>query len=271
MTNVCEGENWTVEYLNAVMRSEYWESTAIVIVWDDFGGFYDHVVPPHYDVMGLGPRTPALIISPWTKQGDNPDGGSIDSTVYEFSSVLAVHREPARAEADDRPRPAGGPVVRGVRLRSGAPARPADHRAPGLPVLMRRAGSARIAALLAIVPLLVAASDPAGDVTGLSRHRGHRGAGPGGGPRRDRGVRDVRTLDAHVRGAADRPRRGGATVPGRHRDQGPGGTGGLDRVLPRCEPAGARRRDDRTPDGDPPDPGARGERVQSTGDRGSRR
>ena len=51
-------------------------------------GFYDHVPPPHYDVMGLGPRTPALIISPWTKRGDNPDGGLIDSTVYEFSSVL---------------------------------------------------------------------------------------------------------------------------------------------------------------------------------------
>jgi len=86
--NICLGQNWTLEYLNAVMQSEYWESTAIVVVWDDFGGFYDHVVPPHYDVMGLGPRTPALIISPWTKQGDNPDGGSIDSTVYEFSSVL---------------------------------------------------------------------------------------------------------------------------------------------------------------------------------------
>jgi phospholipase C len=87
-TNVCEGENWTVEYLNAVMRSEFWPTTAIVIVWDDFGGFYDHVPPPHYDIMGLGPRTPALIISPWTVRGDNPDGGSIDSTVYEFSSVL---------------------------------------------------------------------------------------------------------------------------------------------------------------------------------------
>jgi phospholipase C len=86
--NICLGQNWTVEYINAVMQSEYWESTAIVIVWDDFGGFYDHVVPPHYDVMGLGPRTPALIISPWTKPGDNRDGGSIDSTVYEFSSVL---------------------------------------------------------------------------------------------------------------------------------------------------------------------------------------
>jgi phospholipase C len=92
-TNVCDGENWTVERINAVMRSEYWASTAIVIVWDDFGGFYDHVEPPHYDVMGLGPRTPALIISPWTRTGDNPDGGAIDSTTYEFSSVLRFIEE----------------------------------------------------------------------------------------------------------------------------------------------------------------------------------
>ena len=86
--NICIGENWTVQYLNALFDSPTWRSTAVVIVWDDFGGFYDHVVPPHYDVMGLGPRTPALIISPYTVAGDNPDGGSIDSTVYEFSSVL---------------------------------------------------------------------------------------------------------------------------------------------------------------------------------------
>ncbi len=86
--NICEGENWTVEYLNALFASKAWRSTAVVIVWDDFGGFYDHVVPPHYDVMGLGPRTPALIISPYTVAGDNPGGGSIDPTVYEFSSVL---------------------------------------------------------------------------------------------------------------------------------------------------------------------------------------
>ncbi|HSL11792.1 MAG TPA: alkaline phosphatase family protein, partial [Actinomycetota bacterium] len=92
-TNVCKGENWTVEQVNAIMGSEYWASTAIVIVWDDFGGFYDHEPPPHYDIMGLGPRTPALIISPWTRPGDNPDGGSIDSTVYEFSSVLRFIEE----------------------------------------------------------------------------------------------------------------------------------------------------------------------------------
>jgi phospholipase C len=92
-TNVCEGENWTVEQINAVMRSEDWRTTAIVLVWDDFGGFYDHVPPPHVDVEGLGPRTPGLIISPWVRQGDNPDGGYIDSTPYEFSSVLRFIEE----------------------------------------------------------------------------------------------------------------------------------------------------------------------------------
>jgi phospholipase C len=87
--SVCGGENWTVQHINMIMHSEYWKSSLIVVVWDDFGGFYDHVKPPHYDIMGLGPRTPALIISPYTKAGDNPDGGYIDHTDYEFSSVLA--------------------------------------------------------------------------------------------------------------------------------------------------------------------------------------
>ena len=80
--SVCMGENWTVDVINRVMASKYWKSTAIFLVWDDFGGFYDHVPPPHYDVMGLGPRSPFLVISPWAKQG------YIDSTTYEFSSVL---------------------------------------------------------------------------------------------------------------------------------------------------------------------------------------
>jgi phospholipase C len=86
--SVCDGENWTVQQVNALMQSRAWSSTALVIVWDDFGGFYDHVPPPHVDTMGLGPRTPALIISPWTVRGEGRDGGSIDSTTYEFSSVL---------------------------------------------------------------------------------------------------------------------------------------------------------------------------------------
>jgi phospholipase C len=110
--SVCAGENWTVQQVNAVMNSPYWESTAIVIVWDDFGGFYDHVVPPHYDIMGLGPRTPALIISPWTRRGDNRDDGYVDSTTYEFSSVLAFIEEvfglPAMTARDRRADPLSG-------------------------------------------------------------------------------------------------------------------------------------------------------------------
>lgn len=80
--SVCEGENWTVRHVNAIMRSKYWPDTAIFLIWDDFGGFYDHVKPPHYDIMGPGPRTPLLVISPWAKEG------YIDSTTYEASSVL---------------------------------------------------------------------------------------------------------------------------------------------------------------------------------------
>jgi phospholipase C len=87
--SVCAGENWTVNLVNTIMRSDYWRTTAIVQVWDDYGGFYDPVAPPQYDVMGLGPRTPALIISPYTRAGDSPDGGRVDHTTYEFSSVLA--------------------------------------------------------------------------------------------------------------------------------------------------------------------------------------
>jgi phospholipase C len=80
--SVCVGENWTVSVVNQIMRSKYWKSTAIFLTWDDFGGFYDHVPPPQYDVMGLGLRVPLLIISPWAKQG------YVDHTTYEFSSVL---------------------------------------------------------------------------------------------------------------------------------------------------------------------------------------
>jgi phospholipase C len=82
MVSVCKGENWTVDTLNKLMRSPQWPSMAIFIIWDDFGGFYDHVPPPHLDIMGLGPRVPLLVISPWVKKG------FVDSTTYEFSSVL---------------------------------------------------------------------------------------------------------------------------------------------------------------------------------------
>jgi phospholipase C len=79
---MCWGENWTTEVVNTVMRSSMWRDTAIFIVWDDYGGFYDHVPPPQVDGFGFGIRVPMLLISPYAKQG------YVDHTLGEFSSVL---------------------------------------------------------------------------------------------------------------------------------------------------------------------------------------
>jgi phospholipase C len=51
------------------MKSPDWDSTAIFLAWDDWGGFYDHVVPPTVDVNGYGLRVPGLVISPYAKHG----------------------------------------------------------------------------------------------------------------------------------------------------------------------------------------------------------
>ncbi len=84
---LCAGENWTVQQINAIMNGPDWNSTAIFLAWDDFGGMYDHVPPPVVDNWGLGPRVPFLIISPYAKQG------YISHTQYEFSSVLKFIEE----------------------------------------------------------------------------------------------------------------------------------------------------------------------------------
>jgi phospholipase C len=74
-----------VSYLvDSVMNSPYWMSTAIVVTWDDYGGFYDHVAPPMVDSNGEGFRVPTLIISPFAKHG------YIDHTPYEFGSLLSL-------------------------------------------------------------------------------------------------------------------------------------------------------------------------------------
>jgi phospholipase C len=74
-----------VSYLvNQVMQSQYWQSSAIIITWDDYGGFYDHVPPPQVDAYGEGFRVPTLVISPWAKHG------FIDHTQYESASMLRL-------------------------------------------------------------------------------------------------------------------------------------------------------------------------------------
>ncbi len=68
------GPAWITAIVNAIGKSSYWNSTAIIISWDEWGGFFDHVVPPQYQnpvtgaYEGLGYRTPLIIISPYAKQ-----------------------------------------------------------------------------------------------------------------------------------------------------------------------------------------------------------
>jgi len=64
-----EGPDWVASIVNAIGTSQYWNSTAIFISWDDWGGWYDHVVPPKVDEMGTGFRVPLLIVSPYPKSG----------------------------------------------------------------------------------------------------------------------------------------------------------------------------------------------------------
>ena len=63
------GVAYVTRIINAAMRSPDWSSTAIFLAWDDWGGFYDHVVPPRVDGNGYGLRVPGLVISPYAKRG----------------------------------------------------------------------------------------------------------------------------------------------------------------------------------------------------------
>jgi phospholipase C len=64
---VSSGQDWTTSLINAVMRGPDWSSSAIFLSWDDWGGFYDHVVPPTVDQDGYGLRVPGIVISPYAK------------------------------------------------------------------------------------------------------------------------------------------------------------------------------------------------------------
>jgi len=74
--------NWITDIVNAVMKSPQWEHTAIFLTWDEWGGFYDPVMPPEVDPVGLGIRVPLLTISPYTRRG------VIDDELGEFSTPL---------------------------------------------------------------------------------------------------------------------------------------------------------------------------------------
>src|SRR5438105_4862264 len=81
---VSRGQAYVTRIINAIMHSSMWNSTAIFLTWDDWGGFYDNVVPPRVDGNGYGIRVPGLLISPWAK------GGTIDHQILSFDAYLKL-------------------------------------------------------------------------------------------------------------------------------------------------------------------------------------
>ncbi len=76
------GPSWVASIVNAVGQSKYWNSSAIFVVWDDPGGWYDHVPPKMLDYDGLGMRVPLLVISPYAKKGH------VSHVPFELASIL---------------------------------------------------------------------------------------------------------------------------------------------------------------------------------------
>ena len=76
------GPSWVTSVVNAIGESQYWNSTAIFIFWDDYGGWFDPEAPTYVDLAGLGMRLPLLIISPYARKG------YVDHTHFEHGTIL---------------------------------------------------------------------------------------------------------------------------------------------------------------------------------------
>jgi phospholipase C len=81
---ISEGQAYVTKLINAVMQGPDWDSSAIFLTWDDWGGFYDHVVPPRVDENGYGLRVPGILISPWAR------ADTIDHQTLSFDAYLKL-------------------------------------------------------------------------------------------------------------------------------------------------------------------------------------
>jgi phospholipase C len=94
------GPEWVSAIVNTIGHSPIWNSTAIIVVWDDWGGWYDHVKPPQLDRMGLGFRVPMIVISPWAKRH------YVSHVQHEFGSIVrfieTTYDLPSLHTTDDR-------------------------------------------------------------------------------------------------------------------------------------------------------------------------
>ncbi len=110
------GPQWVASVVNAIGESPFWDSTAIFVVWDDWGGWYDHVPPPQLDNDGLGIRVPLLCISPFAKTN------YVSHVQLETASLLRFAEDTfglaQLAAADTRAADAGGDCLNyGVKRR----------------------------------------------------------------------------------------------------------------------------------------------------------
>jgi phospholipase C len=102
---ISTGQAYVGRLIDAVGRGPDWDSTAIFLTWDDWGGFYDHVAPPYVDASGYGLRVPALVISPYARKH------VIDKQVLSFDAYLKFIEDDFLAgkridpRTDDRPDP----------------------------------------------------------------------------------------------------------------------------------------------------------------------
>jgi phospholipase C len=78
------GPLWVTKVVNAIGTSQYWKNTAIILLCDDWGGWFDSVPPPQVSYTSLGFRVPMIVISPWAKPH------YISHTQYDFGSVLKL-------------------------------------------------------------------------------------------------------------------------------------------------------------------------------------
>ena|SRR5579863_2084626 len=83
------GPSWVAQVVDAIGQSSYWNTTAIIVVWDDWGGYYDPVKPPKIDDQGgMGFRVPMIVISPYSRETSSSKTGYISNVVYSFGSIV---------------------------------------------------------------------------------------------------------------------------------------------------------------------------------------
>jgi phospholipase C len=81
------GPSWVASIVNAIGNSQYWDNTVILITWDDWGGWYDHVAPTVINSYEYGFRVPLIVVSPFAKQG------YISHVTHDFGSILKFIEE----------------------------------------------------------------------------------------------------------------------------------------------------------------------------------